>query len=413
MIEAFSSRTLGVAVIFALACSQAWSADKSPGPPIGSFPAWVTNRLLATEQEELRIALIGYCPHTDDPRLRPNGQSRVLLPDWIQAEPSRPDTEMIAWLRSTYPRTLILAAPITLGPKPLQTKTTVDAIEWALKYEPRVIFINYSLLHSRGEAPPDLSQSLTHCWARACLPVTVTQEVGKADPIGILVVSLISEREVGECVNTSVAFRPGPEKLWDQPIALCLSTGLLKEATAGVDLVRAATAYLALGAAMLPARGRTAHLERVSLLTLVTPVYSSQTKGRPYFRLVDLDLSAAPKEGFRIYFLAQPFSWNARAGDVGWIRKEAVKLADEPDRRILVGVWGGSLIRHLSAAAQVAQIHPLYMLGRERGLMACRSLSMVRPAGVEDILRLLDTQVDAVDSHFMFYSLSRDAEIKF
>ncbi len=412
--DAFSSRALGVAVMSALVCSQTWGAEKSPGPPMESLSAWVAARLQPEgDQAELRIALIGYRPDIEDPRLRPEGRSRVLLPEGPPAWPSHPDTEMVAWLRSADPRTLILAASVASCAGPQRTKATIAAIEWALEHQPRVVLINDDLLRRGPDGPPALSEALAHCWARACLPLTTTVEDDLAAPPGILVVSLISGREVEDCVRGDAADRPGPEKSWDQPIALCLSRGLLKETPAGVDVVRASAAYMALGAAALPAKGRTAHLERASLLAQVTPVCSSPARSRPYFRLVDLDLSAAPREVSKIHFLAHPFLWDAQAGDAGWIRQEVAREPDERDRRILAGVWGRPFIRHLNAAAQLAQVHPLYILSRDRGLLALRTLSTSGPGAVEPALRLLGTQVDANDPCSLFYSLSRDAEAKF
>jgi hypothetical protein len=226
------------------------------------------------------------------------------------------------------------------------------------------------------------------------------------------VISIISDQDAEKCATMTVKERPRPEDYWDRPVALCLSDGLLDSAPKGLDIIRAATAYVSMGAAALPAAGNSAHLERASLLALATPVCSSGARDEPYVRLLDLNDIASHPNLRKVYTIGASFSWDIRVGQATYVRKRVPELPGEENLRILAGVWGSSLIRHQVAAAYLAQLYPLYLLPQERGLLALRRFPRLAVGPIEPILLLLRTQVDEMSQDTLFYSLARDVRLK-
>src|SRR5262245_14020006 len=123
MMTASCCRAMGLAVLTVLTCPRAFGDARPSGLAIEDLPVWAAKQLKARgDQSELRIALIGFNPDINDPRLHPKGSSRVLIAE-ANAKLSRADTEMVAWLTSACPRTpsLILVAPIVANARPQRT----------------------------------------------------------------------------------------------------------------------------------------------------------------------------------------------------------------------------------------------------------------------------------------------------
>jgi hypothetical protein len=243
-----------------------------------------------------------------------------------------------------------------------QSRTLAENINISLNAQPEVLIIRESSFSQDFSGDTQLARALAKCWAAACLPIAVTTKAESAAhlPPGILTVRLIDREADGRFEKPT-----GSQPTFHSRTPLGLSTLLLSGTKLGRE--HAALAYIGLAAAALPAKGPLAHLERASLLwqTPETWTMHGSSDGALTFRPFDFSASYSTKRNDAVPLLGSTTPWTSRIADVkGFRRPQAPSPGggSSPERDVLMGVFGDTSWVLFDTAAQLTDLHPVFLI---------------------------------------------------
>jgi hypothetical protein len=354
------------------------------------------SRRWAPTDEISRIALVGFKPDPGDPRLQPDNRFRLEV-HHVGSRPSLADTELAVWLRAACPRLALRCVPLD---KDSPAEVLAGAITWAARPDrwgeasgggPAAIYIPSNLMGSpEARESRALSDALADCWRALCLPLTIEQGPSPASVPGILSVCLVPDDAVGRPIRDDPTL---VEKVANRAVMLWLPQHCLDGSPDGPAELRKAAAYVTLVAALLPAQGRTALMERAARLTLSSPIRWTGREGYPPHRLLDLWAASGrvPSRCFEAF--GRTFAWDELFEGSSIIdHRERSRDPQHLPSLVLAAADDSASLRHILAAAQAAGARPVY-LARPVGLIYFRPIAGSSSEARERAIRILSTQV--------------------